>query len=741
MSFQNVKKIRNAIEFTKIYLENMEDKYIREAKCVDFQVQKILIPLDVEDRIAGRIDQGYVGFSSQYGGIYTYFYNEFDFLTALKECREELEEEEQKEADFISEFWKSENTKKKLCDAFIHKYGFEPWHSYHAPGFVNCDARIAGTNVDFQKLMDLGLDGMDREIEEAAKTNGESSFYRALHMWIETVRKACEIYRSEALRIAETVNEKRGRFLELAQCLENIMHYAPVTLLEGVQLMWLYSITSDIMNYGRADDYLGKLYAADLANGRITQEEAVELILGLYKHFREVNKVHDCRVIIGGKGRKNPREADQMAMVFMEASERFHEPVPQLTLRYYNGMAEKVFQKALEVNGKGCTFPILYSDETNIPAVQKVYGVAEEEAMQYVPFGCGEYVLVGMSTGTPNTGVSLLKALEMVLHRGRDAFHNIKCGKDLGPAEQFDTFEKLYTALMEEIREPMDWLADWKKMNYDIAGQEAAYLHLSLLMNDCIAKGRGLLEGGVRYLNAASEVYGIISCADSLTAIRKLVYEENKFTLSELVHILDADFEGYEMEHKMLSDAPKYGNDDDYADSTAVRLFADVADMTMESGVKAGLDGFHIVSVNNSMSAEWGGCCIASACGRRKGSPMSNGNGASLGADKNGITALLNSMSKFDTSKQVGVINNLRFTGEVFKNSMEKVELLLKTFFENGGTQANLCVIGKEDLEQAMVEPWNYQNLIVRIGGFSARFVILNPIVQRELIARTTYEG
>lgn len=742
MSFQNVKKIRDAIEFTRIYLKNADDKYIREAECVDFQVQRILCPLEEEDRIAGKIDHGYIGFSSQFGGIYTYFYNEFDFLTALKECREELEEEEQKEADFISEFWKNENTKKKLCDAFIHKYGFEPWHSYRSPGFVNCDARVAGTNVDFHKLMDLGLDGLDREIEEGAETNGDSSFYRASHFWIETVRKACEIYRADALKMAERVSqEKRGHFLELAECLENIKHHAPVTLLEGVQLMWLYSITSDIMNYARADDYLGKLYAADLACGRLSQEEAVELILGLYKHFREVNKVHDCRVIIGGKGRRNPVEADQMAMVFMEASERFHEPVPQLTLRYYGGMSEEVFRKALEVNGKGCTFPILYSDETNIPAVQKVYGVTEKEAMQYVPFGCGEYVLVGMSTGTPNTGVGLLKALEMVLHRGTDTYHNVKCGKDLGPAEQFDTFEKLYAALLEEIREPMDWLADWKKMNYDIAGREAAYLHLSLLMDDCIVKGRGLLEGGVRYLNAASEVFGIISCADSLTAIKKLVYEEKRVTLPQLVHMLDVDFAGYDREQKMLSEAPKYGNDDDYADTIAVQLFADVADMTAEAGKKAGLDGFHIVSVNNSMSAEWGGYCMASACGRRKGSPMSNGNGASIGADKSGITALLNSMSKFDMSKHVGVINNLRFTGEVFRNSMDKVELLLKTFFENGGTQANLCVIGKEDLERAMVEPWNYQNLIVRIGGFSARFVTLNPIVQRELIARTTYEG
>lgn len=737
----DLKKVKDALEFTRIYLENGNDKYIREAKCVDFQVKNILCPLEENDRIAGKIDHGYVGFSSQYGGIYTYFYHEFDFLTALKKCRDELSEEEKKEADFTAEFWRQENTKKKVCDTFIHKYGFEPWHSYYSPGFVNCDVRVAGTNVDFRELMDLGLDGLDRRIKLAERQKGGSSLYDALHMWINTVRDACELYRDQALKLAETVKgDKRDSFAELAECLSNIAHCPPKSLLEGIQLMWLYSITSDIMNYGRIDDYLGDLYEKDLESGKITEEKAVTLVLGLYKHFKEVDKVHDCRIIIGGKGRKNPKAADKLSMVFMEASRQFHETVPQLTLRYYKGMSEEVLEKAIEVNGSGTTFPILYSDETNIPAVKQVYGVTEEEAQQYVPFGCGEYVMVGLSTGTPNTGVNLLKALEMILHHGIDMYHNVPCGTDPGDLKGFDTFEKLYAALLEEVRKSSVWLAEWMKLNYEIAGNEAPYLHLSLLMKDCIDRGKALLEGGVRYLNAASEVFGIISCADSLTAIRKLVYEEKRLTLEELVHILDENFNGYETERKMMMQVPKYGNDNAYADEMAYRLFRDVADITRESGEKAGLNGFHIVSVNNSMSAEWGGYCMASACGRKKGAPMSNGNGPSIGADQNGITALLNSMSGFDAGKHVGVINNIRFTKEMFRDHPDKIKLLLKTFFENGGVQTNLCVIGKEDLEMAVKEPEKYQNLIVRIGGFSARFVSLNPVVQREIIERTTYE-
>lgn len=141
------------------------------------------------------------------------------------------------------------------------------------------------------------------------------------------------------------------------------------------------------------------------------------------------------------------------------------------------------------------------------------------------------------------------------------------------------------------------------------------------------------------------------------------------------------------------------------ADDIATRLFTDIADLTMAAGKAAGLDHYNIVSVNNSMSAEWGNFCAASACGRKAGSPMANANGASIGADKCGITALLNSMSKFDNTKHVGVINNVRFTKELFKGSMDKVEAVLKAFYDNDGVQTNLCVIGKDDLENCHGAP------------------------------------
>lgn len=743
-----IQKLRDALEFSRVYRENEGDIYLREARCMDLQLKNILVPIDENDGVAGRYEHGYLGFTSQVGGYsamvggcYTYYFNEFEFAQALGQCGDQLSAQEVYQCQALQNYWHEEHTARKLDLAFASRYGYVPPKGYASPGVGNCDCRVAGTNLDFEKLIQLGFDGLDREIDGMVQRRGENSFYTALKMWTQSLRQACARYQAQAEELAQKAggSAAKGRFERMAQALCHIQHNPPATFLEGVQLMWIYSVSCDLMNYSRMDDYLGPLYAADLDAGRITEEEGVEIILYLYKHFKEINKIHDCRVIIGGVGRRHPEEADRLAMAIMEASRRFRETVPQLTLRYYTGMSEAVFQKAMEVNAQGATFPIIYSDDTNVPAVEKVYGVSRAEAEQYVPFGCGEYVLVGYSVGTPNNGINALKALDLALHNGVDSYHGVFCGEKTGGLDELDSFEKLYGAVMGQLRPVIEKYAVQKYLNYQIAGEDAPYLHLSLLLDDCIARGKAAFEGGVRYLNASSEMFGIISCADSLTAIKQLVYEEKRLTLGQMVEVLDQDFAGHEDVRRLCLDAPKYGNDQETADAMAVRLFGDLGRMTSQAGEKAGLHRYNIVSVNNSMSAEWGNFCSASACGRHKGAPMANANGPSIGADKCGVTALLNSMSKFDNTKHVGVINNVRFTKELFAGSMDKVGAVLKAFYQNGGVQTNLCVVGKEDLENAMVHPENYQNLLVRIGGFSARFVTLNPIVQREIIERTTY--
>jgi pyruvate-formate lyase len=741
---EGLKELQYALQFTETYKEYSNgSKEIREVKCLELQIEHILQSIQADDLVAGFMKHGFVGFSSQYGGIYTYFFHKDKVQKALEESVNSMDESFISKVNQMVEFWEEENTLKKLQNTFKADYGFILSSSYTEPGIANADARVAGTNVDMDKLITLGLPGLKDEIRKYKESNEGSNFYDGLETWVDLVAKACYVYEKNVEQLLETEknNERMAQLKDMLHTLKNIQFSKPESFKEALQLFWIYAVISDIMNYGRMDVFLGDLFCTDIDSGAMSEEEGIEYLSSLWRQFIRVGKIHDCRVIIGGAGRRNEKNADRLAIAIMEVSRRMKEVVPQLTLRYYTGMNEKVFEKALSVIGEGYCYPIIYSDDTNIPAVMKGYDVSREEAERYLPFGCGEYVLEGLSTGTPNNGINLLKALELVLHDGYDPVWKMQLEESFGGIEKLDTFEKLFEQYCRYVERNSELAAVYKKMNYDVAGQEAAYLHLSLLMNDCIKRGKPILEGGVKYLNASSEVFGMISCADSMTAIKKLVYEDKRFTIKQVVEMLDSNFVGYEKERKIFLNAPKYGNDNNYADEIVQLVYNHMADTTMEMGRKVGLNKYLMVSVNNSMSAEWGLYCAASACGRKYKDPMANANGASIGADKSGLTSLLNSMSKFDNSKHVGVINNVRFTKEMFKTSYDKLKYLILSFLKNNGVQLNLCCIGKDDLENALVEPDKYRNLVVRIGGFSARFVELSAVVQNEIIKRTTYEG
>jgi len=725
-----------ALRFTDIY-KGEKDKAMREAKCLEMQVPYVLMPMEEDDLIVGYMKHGIVGFSPQYGGSYTYYYHDDRVVNALENVKTKVDQSYIEKVNQMRAFWLEENTETKMENKFQQKYGdtMEKANYYYGV------ARIAGMNVDLEILIQNGLCGMKNRIDEYRAINGNSSFYDAMEISIDVIIKACLAYCENASALSVNAkSERREELLKIAEIFENISKRAPQTFREGLQLVWIYAVCSDLMNLGRMDNYLGDLYVGDLENGAITEQEAIKLLSSLYNNIVKVSKIHDSRIIIGGKGRKNPSNADKLAHTLIKTSRTTIDVVPQLTLRYYKGMDDSLLSETLKNIEHGAVYPIVYSDDTTVSAMEKNYGVNEEMASNWVPFGCGEYLLEGYSAATPNTGMTLPQALDVVLHRGYDSFTKNKYGFDVGNPADFIAFDDLYTALMKLLEPAAKQEAYSEHLNYQVAGENACFLHLSLLMHDCIENNKPLFEGGIRYLCATSEIFGLITAADSLTAIKKCVYEDKLFTLPQLITMLDANFVGFEKERDILSNAPKYGNDDDYADSVAVKLFNDISRLHKTAGEETNLYRYNIVSVNNSGSAERGEITSASACGRLSGSPLSNGNSPSIGADKNGLTALLNSMAKFDPTQHVGVVHNIRFNKNLLIDNHEKIKMLLEIFYENGGVQTNLSSIGKHDLEQALIHPERYANLIVRIGGFSARFVELDPVVQNEILLRTTYE-
>lgn len=243
----------------------------------------------------------------------------------------------------------------------------------------------------------------------------------------------------------------------------------------------------------------------------------------------------------------------------------------------------------------------------------------------------------------------------------------------------------------------------------------------------------------MRYLGGTLETYGNINTANSLYAIKDVVYDRKRMSAERLMEALRADFQGYEKERKILLEAEKYGNDLEGVDQMARDLHAFVCTAVRERKRLTNMHSYMVVIINNEANTVLGRFTAASADGRRSGEPMANANNPAGGTDRNGATAMLNSLVKLRTDIHAGAVQNMTFSRELFGENRKILEQLLRTYFANGGQQAMINVLGREDLVKAMERPQDYGHLLVRVGGFSARFVTLAPDVQREIASRTLY--
>lgn len=742
------------MKFTEVYRKYKNEHIaIREGMCLKVLFPDTLVPIEEGDLFAGRtlrMEWGGVGFSpditlySNPAGM-GYFYREDVFVKELEKT--DINNDYAKQIKEVMEFWRTENTTSKVKSAYTNRIR-EALPSDSFAGDVGVGFplyRMTGAYENYEKLVTLGLPGMYEEVamhrSNAEATGGDVKFYEGMKLALDVLRDSCLYYKKQALELykkAEDASRKK-ELLEMAAVLEKITVSKPETMREAIQLSWLYSILTGVMDYGRMDIYLGDFLVNDINSGILNEEKALELLQSFWWLMVARKTVYHGRVVIGGKGRRNEENADKFAMLAMEASRTVKAIEPQLTLRFYEGMNPKLMDKALEVIGEGRTYPMLYNDDVNVEAVKTAFKVSEEEAEQYMPFGCGEYIIDHKSFGSPNGVINLLKALEVTLNNGKEVIYGKNMGLKLGEFKDYKTFEELYAAFKKQLEYYIEILAEQEALLYREIGQISPFLFMSMLHDGCLEKGKGMFAGGLDYLGGTLESYGNTNTVDSLTAIKELVYDKKLLTPEEMLRALHANFEGYEKERRMMLSASKYGNDNDPADSIAVDLHNFMSETIRKQAERVNLHSYLMVIINNSANTYLGRWTGASADGRKAKEFMANANNPTGGADKNGITAMLNSLVKLDPSYHAGAVQNMKFSRDMFNHSREKVKALLDTYFESGGTQAMISVLNRNDLERAIVEPEKYQHVFVRVGGFSARFVELEKDVQQEILSRTLY--
>lgn len=721
--------------YTKAHAQNRgKDKAIREIECLKTIYPRLFRSIEEDDLIAGRLDFLPIGFGSvtSIGGV-----GHYCVFHKLRAFKEELETQAEKDrVDALYDYWQENDVKSIYCQDVLNEDTTGRFIDCKYPFMAT--ARLSGMMLDYQKLVTLGLPGLMELIQSYPSNEFMKASLEALQLFKKVIQKQIEL-----IEQVSTKNPKRQKDLELMKSdLVFISEHKPQTFHQALQLFWLYALCAGCINYGRMDIVLGPFLKHDIDAGIIDEQEAYRYLKSLWKMIENRRTTVNGRIIVGGQGRKDVEACDLFTRICLRVCKDTRYVEPQFTLRFDKNTPKDILDMAYDCIASGATYPTLYNDDVNVRAVEYGMRVSKEIAQQYIPFGCGEFVIQGKSVGTPNTLLNLVKIMQLALNEGYDPMDGIyKAGPvKVLPIQKSTSFEAFYDQYKALLDYYFDLSVYAQKHSYEIMNQEVSFLFTSILMDDCLSRQKALLDGGVQILGGTNETYGNINASDALYAIKTLVYDQKKYTLKELNDAALKNFEGNGRLHKEILRLPKYGNDQMDVDEMANDLFEYVAKGIRSRGIENGMDYYLIVISNNQTNTDWGHQTDASLDGRLKGVYMNPANNPQGYAATSGPTAVLNSLSRFQAKYHGGSVQNIKFTPRMMHEDEEKVKLLFKTYFEKGGCQLMVTVVDHGQLEDAQKHPEKYPDLIVRVAGYSAVFVNLTKDVQDELLSRTLYD-
>ncbi len=723
--------------YTQTYQKSINlDKARREINCLKVIYPTLFRSIEETDLLAGRLDFLPIGFGcvTSVGGV-----GHYCVFHKLREFKKLLDTDEQKaRVDVLYDFWQEHDVKALYCQDILN--------DDTTGRFIDCKypfmatARLSGMMLDYQKLMNLGINGIIALLKEKKQNEFIKASIDAIILLKDVIEKQKELV-NEAIEKTNNIDRKSELTL-MYNSLDYIKENKPKTFHQALQLFWIYALCAGVINYGRMDIVLGPYLKHDLDNNIIDEKEAYRYLKSLWLMIENRRTTVNGRIIVGGVGREDEEACNMFTRLCLKVCKETRYVEPQFTLRLDKNTPEDIKDLAYECIASGATYPTLYNDEVNIPAVKYAMNIDDKTAKQYVPFGCGEFVIQGKSVGTPNTLLNLLKIMQLALNEGYDPMDHIyKAGpikvKSLREMKTFDDFYNQYKKLLDYY---FDLSVSAQLHSYKIMNQEVSFLFTSILMDDCINREKSLLDGGVEILGGTNETYGNINSSDALYTIKTLVYDQKKYTLEQLNQAALNNYVGYEMILKDILALPKYGNDDKECDDMAIDLYEYVAKGIRQRGIDNHMGYYLIVISNNQTNTDWGHQTDASLDGRKKGMYMNPANNPQGGGAKNGPTACLNSLAKFNAKYHGGSVQNMKFTPRMMHEDKEKVKILFDTYFKKGGCQLMVTCVDHGVLEDAQKHPENYPDLIVRVAGYSAVFVNLTPDIQAELLSRVLYD-
>ena len=596
--------------------------------------------------------------------------------------------------------------------------------------------------ADYQKVLKVGIGGIIEEIDESLKgrtKEEEIEFLNCLKKVANALIGWAHKCSDRALALSKTTeNPEYKKNLEtLAETLLRVPEKRPNNFYEAVLTIYL-CFSADPDSVGTLDRYLNPFYEADIKSGKITREEAKEYLQELFLMLQAATSAKSDRFTRGGEshfciGGYLPDGSDgfcDLSKLILESLIDLPTYIPQVTLRWTAKTPREVFKFALDCERKDPHKRIAFqNDEKRIKCYTEICGFPFEKAVGYTTVGCNEPAFLGAITGS-NSKVNFARCVETLFHKKSDEVIAAK------------TYEEFYALFLKELFADLTLAYAYDDKYNRERAKDINYLS-SLFFNGCIEKGKSLTQGAGDTVIASPMYMGISNVIDSLIVVKQFVYDEQAFTMEELVAALKNNWEGHEaIRAQIIKKGDFFGNDTDRSNAVAQGLYQNLYEFLKD---KTNLFGYHWLIgdlMGYNPHYKWFGEKMeATPDGRYKGEMLKFGLGQSGGKDRNGLTALLNSVAKVDPNA-IGcgsTVTNLLIEEELITNDdlFDKTVDLLETYFKNGGVHFQLTYVSKEDLIKAKVSPEEHQSLRVRVSGFSDYFVKLHEDIQDEVIERT----
>jgi formate C-acetyltransferase len=630
-----------------------------------------------------------------------------------------------------------------------------------APGHTVADGKLYRKGMlDFQGDIAAAMAALDFErdpeaLDKREELQGMAISCDAVMRWAQ---RYAELAESQAV-VADPA--RRRELLKIADVCRRVPAQAPRDFQEALQYYWfchLSVITElngwDAFSPGHLDQHLWPFYQRGLADGSLTREQAKELLQCFFIKFNnhtapakqgvtaaESGTLTDfANLNLAGLLRDGSDGSNELTHLLLEIIEEMHLLQPSSNMQISRKTPDAVLKHGLKVIRRGYGFPSLFNADSVVEE-QLRQGKTLEDAREGGCSGCVEVGAFGKEAYILTGYFNLMKMLELALHDGVDPRTGRRIGASTGDPAEFKSHDDLFAAFEAQTRHILDIKIRGNQLIERLYATRMPHTFLSVITDDCISKGKDYNAGGARYNNSFIQAVGIGSVTDSLSALRSVVFDSGELSLPRFIQVLDGDFQGMELlRQRLLNKTHKYGNDDDYADAQMTRTFAMLfAAIDGRPNTKGG--AYRVEMLPTTCHVYFGEVCFASADGRHRGLPLSEGISPVQGADRQGPTAVLKSASKMDHVKTGGTLLNMKFSPSLLEGEagINNLHSLVRSYFKLDGHHMQFNVVGAEKLREAQARPEQFRDLIVRVAGYSDYFCDLSPALQEEIIQRTEH--